>query len=145
MNFVDWLTNWPGAFAMPDKRTQYIEADLILTKIFLRYGTFEQIVTDNGPENVTTSPYHPQSNAKVEHFHKTLADMLAKLTGDNQEDCDLFLMQTLAAVRFTINETSQYSPYFLLFGRDIVLPIDNLLKSHRKYLGKDHHKLILER
>lgn len=79
----------------------------------------------------------------MENFHKTLVDMLAKLTVDNQDDCDLFLMQTLVVVRFTINETSQYSPYFLLFGRDIVLPINNL--SQRKYLGKDHHKLILER
>lgn len=46
MSFVDWLTNWPEALAMPDKSTQTI-ADLILTKMFLRYGIFEQKVTDN--------------------------------------------------------------------------------------------------
>ena len=67
INFVDRLTNWPKAYAMPDKMAQ-IEADLILTEIFLknggpvlfvidirpeifaRYGTPVQLVIDNRPE-----------------------------------------------------------------------------------------------
>ena len=94
---------------------------------------------------MTTSPYHPQSNAKVERFHKTLADILSKLVRDNEENWDLFLTQALAAVRFCENETSKFSPYYMIFGRDVVLPEDNLLKPRRKYMGEDHHKLIIER
>ena len=85
---MDWLTGWP------DKRARTV-SDIIISEIFPRYGASEQLVTDNGSENVnevmretlgelniqhiTTSPYNPQSNAKVEIFHKTLADELAKL------------------------------------------------------------------
>ena len=33
----------------------------------------------------------------------------------------------------------------MIFGRDVVLPVDNLLKPRRKYMGEDHHNLIIER
>ena len=107
-------------------------SELILMEIFPRYGSPVQLVTDNGPENinrimkealeslniehVTTSPYQPQSNAKVERFHKTLADVLSKLVRDNEENRDLFLTQALAAVRFCENETLKFSPYNMIFG-----------------------------
>ena len=32
----------------------------------------------------------------------------------------------------------------MLFGRDVVLPVDNLLKPRNKYMGEDHHRLIIE-
>ena len=70
--------------------------------------------------------------------------MLAKLARENTGNWNLYLTQALAAVRFTINETSRFSPYFLLFGRDVALPVDNLLKPRRRYMGEDHHQLLLE-
>ena len=93
---------------------------------------------------ITTFPCNPQSNAKVERFHKTLADVLAKLAEHNKGNWDLFLTQALAAVRFSINETTMFSPYYLVYGRDVVLPLDNLLRPRSKYLGEDHHRIILE-
>ena len=33
----------------------------------------------------------------------------------------------------------------MIFGRDVMLPVDNLLKPCRKYMGEDYHKLIIER
>lgn len=96
-------------------------------------------------KHVTTSPYHLQSNSKVERFHRTLANVLGKLTSGDKENWDLYLNQTLAAVRFSENETSKFSPYYMLYGRDVVLPIDNLLKPRRKYMGEDHHKIILQK
>ena len=152
VSFVDWLTNWPEAYAVADKKAQTV-AGLILTEIFPRYGT------DNGAENVneimretmaslnikyiTTSPYHPQSNTKVERFHRFLGDILSKLTESDRHNWDLYLTHTLAAVRFSMCETTKFSPYYMLFGHDVVLPVDNLLKPRRKYMGEDH-RLIIE-
>ena len=42
-----------------------------------------------------------------------------------------------------MNETAKFFPYDMLFGRDVVLPIDNLQRPRKKYMG-DHYKLILE-
>ena len=101
VSFVDLLSNLPEAFAVSDKKAQTI-ADLILTGKFPRYGAPLQLVTDKGKGNVnevmretlhslniqhiTTSPYHLQSNAKVERFHRFLGDVLSKLTGGNCRD-----------------------------------------------------------
>lgn len=34
--------------------------------------------------------------------------------------------------------------HYIMFGRDVVLPMDNLLKPHWKYMMEDHHQLIIE-
>ena len=120
-----------------------------------------EIVTDNGVENVNeimretmaslnikhinTSPYHPQSNTKVKRFHCFLGDILSKLTERDRHNWNLYLTQALAAVRFSMSETTKFSPYYMLFGRDVVLPVDNLLKPCRKYMGEDHHRLIIKK
>ncbi|MCG7879415.1 MAG: RNase H-like domain-containing protein, partial [Candidatus Thiodiazotropha endolucinida] len=157
--FVDWYSGWPEAFAVPDKTAETV-AELIIGHIFPRFGCPLQIVTDNGTENVNkmvketlerlnvdhilTSVYHPQSNAKVERFHRTLHDILAKMVADNQQSWDLYLCQSLAAIRFNVSESSKFSPYYLLYNRDVVLPVDNILQPRRKYLGEDFHEVALQ-
>ena len=63
-----------------------------------------QILSDNGSENVnrvmketcealnishvTTSFYHPQSNGRIERFHKTLHDIISKLMKDDTRTWD---------------------------------------------------------
>ena len=119
-----------------------------------------QIFSDNGTENVNkvvrktlaklkidhvlTSVYHPQSNAKVERIHRTLHDILAKMVADDQQTWYLCLNQTLAAIRFNVSESSEFLPFYLLYNRDVVLPVDNLLKPRRKYLGEDFHQMALQ-
>ena len=157
--FVDWFSGWPEAFAVPDKTADTV-AHLLLEHIFTRYGCPLQIVTDNGTENVNnvvkdvletlnvdhvlTSVYHPQSNSKVERFHRTLHDVLSKRLADDQRTWDLHLNQALAAIRFNVSESSKFSPFYLLYNRDVVLPIDNLLKPRRKYHGEEAHKITLQ-
>lgn len=70
--------------------------------------------------------------------------MLTKLSEREIENWDLFLNQALASARFSINETSRFSPYYMVFGRDAVLPIDNLKPKKRKYMGKDFHRIIIK-
>ena len=157
--FVDWFSGWPEAFAVPDKTADTV-AHLLLEHIFPRFGCPLQIVTDNGTENVNqiiknvldtlkinhvlTSVYHPQSNAKVERFHRTLHDVLSKKLADDQRTWDLHFNQSLAALRFNVSESSKFSPFYLLYNRDVVLPVDNLLKPRRKYHGEESHQIILQ-
>ena len=91
-----------------------------------------------------TSVYHPQSNAKCERLHRTLHDILAKAVADNQQSWDLHLNQSLAAIRFNVSESSKFSPFFLLYNRDVVLLVDNILKPRRKYVGEDYHEIALQ-
>lgn len=159
VGFIDLFSGWPEAFAVPDKKAENI-AHLVIEEIFPRYGAPLQIITDNGTENenrivretlmtlnishVTTSYYHPQSNAKVERFHRTLHNVMAKKLEDNLTTWDIHLNQTLAAIRFHNNESTSCSPFFLLYNRDVVLPIDNILRPRRKYAVEDLHQIALE-
>lgn len=63
--------------------------------------------------------------------------MLAKLSEEVNENLDLFLNQALVAAIF--------SPYYMVFGKGVVLPIDNLLKSQKKYMGEDFYWIMIER
>ena len=94
--------------------------------------------------HVTTSFYHPNSNGKIEIFHRILNDLLAKILHDNVTTGDLHLNQTLSAIRFKCSESTKFSSFFLLYNRDAVLPLDNTLKHRRKYEVENSHKIALE-
>ena len=47
-------------------------------------------------------------------------------------------------MRFGVNESTKQSPFFLLYNREVVLPIDNILKPRRKYQGEEPHKIAIE-
>ena len=159
ISFVDWYSGWCEAFPVPDKRSEHV-AHLILEEIVPRYSTPLELVSDNGTENVsqlmketlqalnikhiTTSVHHPQSNAKVERFHRTLHDVLSKRIAENYETWDQYLNQALAAIRFHENDSTKYSPFYLLYNHDPVLPLDNILKPRRRYLGEEPHQVGLE-
>ena len=151
IGFVDWYSGWCQVFVVPDK-TAESAAHLLIDEIIPRFGMPLEIVTENGTENVnqtmkhtletfeikhiTTSVAHAQSNSKVECFHRTHHDVMSKRLDENYETWDLHLNQVLAAIRFHVNESTRFSPYYLLYNRDPILPLDNILKPCRCYLGE---------
>ena len=68
-------------------------------------------------------------------------DILSKKVQDNMYTWDLHLNQALAAIRFSENESTKHSPFFYLFQRDPIIPVNNLLQPRRRYYGED----IIER
>ena len=159
VSFIDIYSGWPEAYAVPDKAADRI-VHLILEEIFPRFGCPLEIVSDNGTENVNrkvqetldamnihhikTSYYCPKANGRVERFHKTLHSVMMKKIQEDVQTWDLYLNQTLAAVRFHVNESSKFSPFFLLYNRDVVLPLDTILKPRKRYVGEDMHKIALQ-
>ena len=131
---------------------------LLIDKIFSRFEAPLQLLTDNRPENVnkimkktlkdrnvdrvTTSFHHPQSNGKVERFHRTMQDVLAKKIGNNEQSWDIHINQMLAAIRFHVSEITKFSPYYLLYNRDVILPLDNILRPRRIYYGDEYHQIL---
>ena len=69
---------------------------------------------------------------------------MAKKISDNQQTWDLFLNQALAVKRLNVSESSKFSPFFLLYNRDAVLLVDNILKPRRKYVGEEMHQIALQ-
>lgn len=100
--FVDWYSGWGEGFAVPDKSAETV-SHFLIDNIVTRYGCPLQLVTDNEGENVNrimketlqelnidhvlTSIYHSQSNTRVERFHRTLQNIIAKK--NNRKSADL--------------------------------------------------------
>ncbi len=159
LSFIDWYSGWIEAFPIANKMAETV-AQIIIDEIFPRYGAPLQMVSDNGSEavneimqqtlsklnisHVKTSFYNPLGNAQVERSHRTLHDVISKLVKDDLQTWDLHLNQALAAIRFNVGDSRKFSPFFLLYNREVVLPIDNLLKPHKKYLGEQHHLIALQ-
>lgn len=91
--FCDLYFGWPLAYPVSDRSAENI-VHLLIDEIFIVHSAPLQILTDNGQEllarsveetlhvlnihHVTTSYYSPQGNRKVERFHKTMHDVIAK-------------------------------------------------------------------
>ena len=68
-----------------------------------------------------TRTFHPQSD---EPFNHTLLQMLSTAVIDHKEDWDLQLPLQMLAYRTSVQKTTKATPFSLMFGREIRLPID---------------------
>ena len=48
-------------------------------------------------------------------------------------------------MNFLVNESNKLSPFFLMYNRDPILPVTNILKCRQRYAGEDACKLALEK
>ena len=105
---------------------------------------FEQIAKELGVEHkLYTPPYHPASNGHIEGFHAFLKACITKHVAP-QLEWDALIPLACAAYNFIPNEHSKESPFFLMFGRDPVLPLNTLLEPKVRYMGNDMNILSVE-
>jgi hypothetical protein len=105
---IDYATGWPVAKAVPDATEEAI-GQFLYEEIFVHYGAFKEIISDNGPnlmagavehyirllraKHKTTTPYHPRTNGKVENLNRILGKMLTKyLMNKPTKAWDLYLL-----------------------------------------------------
>ena len=73
---------------------------------------------------IRTSPYHPQTDGLVERFNQTLKAMLKRTASEEGKDWDKLIPFLLFAYREVPQESTGYSPFELLYGRDVRGPLD---------------------
>ena len=86
---------------------------------------------NTGVRKIFSTPYHPQGNAVVESFMRTLKKALASLVAEDGANWDLFLPAVALAHNSTPNLGTGYSPYFLVHGREPLLPVQRYLDEPR--------------
>ena len=155
---TDQFSGWIESIPIPDKQSTTI-ANILIHQIFARHSWPRYMTSDNGNEfvseiiktitqlghinHIKTSPYHPQSNSFAERPHRTMIDCLAKISDKN--DWDLYLSSFCAAYNCTQSASRKFSPFFLLYHRDPILPLDSILRDREKYYGEEFLPQALER
>ena len=139
----DYATRYPEAIPL---RT--VEADRIAkepVKVFARVGVPDEILTDQGTnftsqllqevyrllkvKPIRTTPYHPQTDGLVERFNNTLKSMLQKAASAEGKNWDDLLPYLLFAYREVPQASTGFSPFELLYGRQVRGPLDILKES----------------
>ena len=138
---MDYFTKWPEAYSIPDQEATTV-AEILLQNWISRFGVPLLIHSDQGTnfnsavftkfcellgmEKTRTTPLHPQSDGMVERFNRTILNHLSIFVSRNQQDWDKKLPLFLLAYRSAVHETTGYTPFHMLFGKDLRLPCDLL-------------------
>ena len=134
---VDYATRYPDAIPLKNIEASTV-ADALLT-FWSRYGIPKEVVSDRGSQftsallteayvflgirGVKVSPYHAMSNGLVEKFNGCLKSMIKKLCTEKPETWHEFIEPALFAYREVPQESTGYSPFELLYGRQVRGPM----------------------
>ena len=135
---TDCFTKYVEIYPMPNQEA--VTVSQILTKeFFSRYGVPTYLHTDQGTQfesvifqetcrllgiqKTRTTPFHPQSDGQSERNIKTLTRMIAMVT-DDQHEWDEHLPFISMAYRSTPQATTDLSPNYMMFGRELYMPVD---------------------
>ena len=116
-----------------------------LMKVVARVGIPGKILTDQGSNfksqllaelyrmlhirPIRASPYHPQTDGLVKRYNQTLKAMLGKVHIQEGKDWDLLLPYVLSAYREIPWSTTGFSPFELLYGREVRGSLDVLKRG----------------
>ena len=86
-----------------------------------------------GTTKLNTSGYHPQCDGLVEKFNGTLVNMLSKSVSKSKYGCDWdkHLPHLLFVYQVAVQESTQMSPFYLLYGREPRVPTETALNRPR--------------
>ena len=77
---------------------------------------------------IHSPPYRPQSNGRIEGFHRYLQACIAK---------HMIMVMATVAYNYFPNMSAKKSAFFLMYGRDPVNKLSSILNTPRRYLGDE--------
>lgn len=156
-----------------DHATRYVEtaplrnataeaiAPFILHNIVLRHGAPRALISDRGKsfmahtveallrvyriDHRLTSPYHPQTNGLTERFNHTLAAMLSMYISDNHSNWDIILPFVTFAYNTSVQSTTRFSPFYLVYGREPSTILDAVLPYPENAVNDDYSSQVTYR
>ena len=136
---TDHFTRLAQAFVTPS-HTASVVAKTLWDKFFMYYGIPEKILSDQGRnfessliaelcklagvKKLRTTPYRPQTNGQCEKFNSTLINMIGTLPSELKYNWQDHVNTLVHAYNCMDTTATNFSPHYLMFGREPNLPID---------------------
>ena len=150
---VCMLTGFTWCIPLKTKTAEEV-AKAYMDHIYCSFGGSIKILTDNGTEfknkllkevisklgmefSIHSPPYRPQSNGKIEGFHRFLKTCIGKHINYGLEWDELTPMAT-ACYNFFPNCNARESAFFIVFGRDPINKLNMLLHAARRYFHDEN-------
>ncbi|XP_044594035.1 uncharacterized protein LOC123271709 [Cotesia glomerata] len=134
----DKFTKWIELQPMKKATTELI-TEAMRRQVITRFGSPKTIITDNGTQftsnmftealrtygiqHIRTPPHSPQCNP-VERTNRVVKTMIAQFIGDSQRTWDQHLPELAFAYNTAKHETTQFTPAYLNYGRELNQPAD---------------------
>ena len=151
-------TRFPEAICLPDIKAETV-ARASTDYVFCRYGIPKTLLSDNGSQfislvfknvceslgirHIFTTIYHPQSNECLEKFHFSFKTAISHFVSKSTNDWDRYVNLVLYGLRSSPSKSTGESPYYLLFLRDPILPME-VLTEPRLYHNFAHDDYAAE-
>ena len=139
MVVTDHFTWYAQVYITP-KQTAPVVAKMLWDQFLVHYGWPTKFLTDQGKsfenqlvrklcslaqvQKSCTAPYWPQTNGSCEHFNYTLTSMLGTLPVHAKKNWPKWVSNLTDAYNATVCYSTGFSPFFLMYGRTPILPID---------------------
>jgi hypothetical protein len=144
--YTDYVTKWVEAKALV-RAIEQLVVNFLFEEIFVRFGVLREIVIDQGEQfnskmvkdlarkyqikHQKSTPYHPQANGQVESTNKTLEAIMTKIVQINRKDWSDKLQEALWAYKITWKNSIGFTPYQLVYGKQVLLPIEFQLHTFK--------------
>jgi transposase InsO family protein len=139
------MTKWVEVEALPNATEEAVIK--FIFKLLVRYGLPREVITNGGSQftshritttldnyhikHIITSLYHPQANGQVESTNKFLEEILKKTVSTNKYNWASELPNALWSYCTTWRNTTGYSHYHLVYGKQPIFPIKFEIKTLR--------------
>jgi len=136
---VEAFSSWPEAIPIRTLKAPEV-ADALVRHVFSRLGAPHSIVTDQGgtfesklfkevlaiykTRKCRVSPGKPSSNGKVENYIRSLTRQIALLANESPSNWPDLIPHILHSYRASAGAVTGFSPYEILFGRPMRVPLD---------------------
>ena len=158
LTMIDYATRYPEAVALPSIETERVAEALIA--MFSRVGIPSEMLMEHESrvtievmnevsrllslQQLTTIPYRPYSKGPVERFHAMLKRVLLTMCAERPNDWDKYLPALLFAVREIPQESLGFSPFELLYERNVRGPMQILRELWSVEETDEHARLTYQ-
>jgi hypothetical protein len=162
---MDYFTKWTEA--VPLRNMMHPEViSCVQEHIIYRFGVPQTLTTDQAPSFMShqfrefteslkikllnSSPYYAYANGQAEASNKVLIKIIKKRIKDNPKKWHEKLSEALWAHRTSRHRTTKVTPFELVYGQEVVLPVEvslqNLRITGQDYLpAKEYTELMIDK